>query len=257
MCFVGADTTLEDVGGIEHEHPPPCARWPGALGSWSAGHYPWVWVWAGACYWHGVGGFMFNSSSSSSSSSNSQLDSQLGRKTRSAFFTPIPAGAFFTRSLRVFYNDFLRAFYLPILCIFRSDPPPRFYRVCNAILTSSPVKLRIRIGFIKRRSRVLQRRTRQAALDKPRVHDEQLGFCYTKALKSVTAKNRSFEEKQPLGAVLPSEGTVARAHTPAAFRSMDYHVHSTWIGSCNIDLDPAICGGGRRPRSTADGIRRP
>ena len=33
-------------------------------------------------------------------------------------------------------------------------------------------------------------------------------------------------------------------------------VHSTWIGSCNIDLDPAICGGGRRPRSTVDGGRR-
>ena len=30
---------------------------------------------------------------------------------------------------------------------------------------------------------------------------------------------------------------------------------NSWIGSCNIDLDPAICGGGRRPRSTAGGGR--
>ena len=30
-----------------------------------AGHCLWVLVWTGACYWHGVGGFMFNSSSSS------------------------------------------------------------------------------------------------------------------------------------------------------------------------------------------------
>ena len=45
-------------------HPPPRARWPGTLGSWLAGHCPWVLHWAGACYWHGVGGFMFNSSSS-------------------------------------------------------------------------------------------------------------------------------------------------------------------------------------------------
>ena len=28
------------------------------------GHCLWVLVWTGACYWHGVGGFMFNSSSS-------------------------------------------------------------------------------------------------------------------------------------------------------------------------------------------------
>ena len=31
--------------------------------------------------------------------------------------------------------------------------------------------------IVKRRSRVLRRRMRQAALDKPRVHDEQLGFA--------------------------------------------------------------------------------
>ena len=30
---------------------------------------------------------------------------------------------------------------------------------------------------------------------------------------------------------------------------------NAWIGSCNIGLDPAICGGGRRPRSTVDGGR--
>ena len=28
---------------------------------------------------------------------------------------------------------------------------------------------------------------------------------------------------------------------------------NAWIGSCNIGLDPAICGGGRRPRSKGDG----
>ena len=43
--------------------PLPCARWPGTHGSWLACHFPWVLVWTGACYWHGVGGFMFNSSS--------------------------------------------------------------------------------------------------------------------------------------------------------------------------------------------------
>ena len=53
-------------------------------------------------------------------------------------------------------------------------------------------------NVVKRRSRVLRRRTRQAALDKPRVHDGQLGFCYTRALKSETAENRAFGEKQPL-----------------------------------------------------------
>ena len=34
------------------------------LGSWLTGHCPWVLVWTGACYWYGVGGFVFNSSSS-------------------------------------------------------------------------------------------------------------------------------------------------------------------------------------------------
>ena len=45
-------------------HPQPCACLPGTSGSWLAGHSPWVLVWAGACYWHGVGGFVFNSPSS-------------------------------------------------------------------------------------------------------------------------------------------------------------------------------------------------
>ena len=36
----------------------PCARWPGSLRSWLAGHCPWVLVWAGSYYWHGVGGFV-------------------------------------------------------------------------------------------------------------------------------------------------------------------------------------------------------
>ena len=45
--------------------------------------------------------------------------------------------------------------------------------------------------LVKRRSRVLRRRTRQAALDKPRVHDGQLGFCYTRAIMLVTAEKGS------------------------------------------------------------------
>jgi hypothetical protein len=51
---------------------------------------------------------------------------------------------------------------------------------------------------VKRRSRVLRRRTRQAALDKPRVHDGQLGFAILEQKASTTAENRAFEEKQPL-----------------------------------------------------------
>ena len=52
----------------------PLARWPGTrdphgggtrvMIGWLAGHCLWVLVWAGACYWHGVGEFMFNSPSS-------------------------------------------------------------------------------------------------------------------------------------------------------------------------------------------------
>ena len=52
--------------------------------------------------------------------------------------------------------------------------------------------------MIKRRSRVLRRRTRQAALDKPRVHDGQLGFAILEQKAAETAENRAFEEKQPL-----------------------------------------------------------
>ena len=52
----------------------------------------------------------------------------LGRKTRSAFFTPILASAFFTRSLRVFFlTQFYAFFYLPTVRVFYSDPPPRFF----------------------------------------------------------------------------------------------------------------------------------
>ena len=53
-------------------------------------------------------------------------------------------------------------------------------------------------GVVKRRSRVLRRRTRQAALDKPRVNDGQLGFAILEQKACVTAENRAFEEKQPL-----------------------------------------------------------
>ena len=38
---------------------------------------------------------------------------------------------------------------------------------------SDPASYSIYIDVVKRRSRVLRRRTRQAALDKPRVHDGQ------------------------------------------------------------------------------------
>ena len=53
-------------------------------------------------------------------------------------------------------------------------------------------------SLIKRRSRVLRRRTRQATLDKPRVHDGQLGFAILEQKAAETAENRAFEEKQPL-----------------------------------------------------------
>ena len=42
---------------LELPCPKRFARWSGTLGSWLAGHCPWVLVWAGACYWHGVGGW--------------------------------------------------------------------------------------------------------------------------------------------------------------------------------------------------------
>ena len=50
----------------------------------------------------------------------------LGRKTRSAFFTPILASALFTRSLRVFLRNFAPFFTYPLRAFFYSDPPPRF-----------------------------------------------------------------------------------------------------------------------------------
>ena len=83
-----------------------------------------------------------------------------------------------------------------------------------------------------------------------------VGICYTIALKSETAENRAFEEKARLDAVLSSEGTGgACAHVCCLFtrwisRPLDMDRHCT-------DLDPTICGGGRRPRSTVDGGRRP
>ena len=46
-------------------HRAPVGQGPSALGSWLAGHCPWVLVWSGACYRHGVGGFVFNSEPSS------------------------------------------------------------------------------------------------------------------------------------------------------------------------------------------------
>jgi len=44
-------------------------------------------------------------------------------------------------------------------------------------------------------------------------------------------------------------------HLAIAFFSTTSFMDS-WISSCNIDLDPAFCGGGRRPRSAVDGGRR-
>ena len=73
---------------------PPTERslaWdPRVLVLVGAGHCPsWVLVWTGACYWHGVGGFMFNSSSSPQ-----------GSPFRSSYFAaPLlssPAPSFFT-----------------------------------------------------------------------------------------------------------------------------------------------------------------
>ena len=57
---------------------------------------------------------------------------------------------------------------------------------------------RISNSMIKRRSRILRRRTRQAALDKPRVHDGQLGFAILELESRKRLKNRAFEEKKPL-----------------------------------------------------------
>ena len=68
-------------------------------------------------------------------------------------------------------------------------------------LDGKPLRTRTerpRAVLIKWRSRVLRRRTRQAALDKPRVHDGQLGFAIPEQKACVTAENRAFEEKQPL-----------------------------------------------------------
>ena len=64
-----------------------------------------------------------------------RLVGDLGRKTRSAFFTPIIlASAFFTRSLRVFFKVILRFFYLPDVRVSYSDPPPRFLPRFGAFL---------------------------------------------------------------------------------------------------------------------------
>ena len=55
------------------------------------------------------------------------------------------------------------------------------------------------VGVIKRRRRVLRRRTRKAALGKPRVNDGQLRFAILEQKMPETAENRAFfEEKQPL-----------------------------------------------------------
>ena len=55
--------------------------------------------------------------------------------------------------------------------------------------------------MVKRRSRVLRRRTRQAALDTPRVHDGQLGFCCTKALKSETTEKARLDDSEAIEGV--------------------------------------------------------
>ena len=49
---------------------------------------------------------------------------------------------------------------------------------------------------------------------------------------------------------------VARAHCQLAFALQALTMPGSWIGIASI-LDLAICGGGRRPRSTVDGGRKP
>ena len=74
----------------EHKRSSTLHRAPvgqGPVGSWLAGHCPWalgpwVLVWTGACYWHGVGGFMFNSPSSPAGECNPGF--QAGRTTANA-----------------------------------------------------------------------------------------------------------------------------------------------------------------------------
>ena len=101
-----------------------------------------------------------------------------------------------------------------------------------------------------------------------------VGIYYTRALKSVTAEDRAFEEKARLDAALSSEGTDgACAHASCLLLDMDYA--SPDMDRHCIDLDPTICGGGRsptaerrdprstaaegrdRPKVTNDGVRRP
>ena len=67
----------------------------------------------------------------------------------------------------------------------------------DGMLTPMSLFSGTRTEMVKRRSRVLRRRTRQAALDKPRVHDGQLGFAILEQKAAETAENRAFEEKQP------------------------------------------------------------
>ena len=69
-------------------------------------------------------------------------------------------------------------------------------RVANAVITAEAPQ-RPHQMLVKRRSRVLRRRTRQAALGKPRVHGGQLGFAILEQKAAETAENRAFEEKQP------------------------------------------------------------
>ena len=76
----------------------------------------------------------------------------------------------------------------------RQFASPRLPLYCCAV----PGRHGTRSVMIKRRSRILRRRTRQAALDKPRVHDGQLGFAILEQKAAETAANRAFEEKQPL-----------------------------------------------------------
>ena len=61
----------------------PLVRGPRVLGSWLAGHCPWVLVlvWTGACYWNDVGGFMFNSPSSAT-------------QTAAPYFAPLVYGGY-------------------------------------------------------------------------------------------------------------------------------------------------------------------
>ena len=126
---------------IDPKHPPPCARWPGALGSWLVGHCFWVLVWTGACYWHGVGGFVFNlSSSTRSAPAIAGFDSQLPKAdlptSRRVLSTT------HTRETQGFTWLFASlGFQSSVKLNLRTTPNPPFSRKCVLLATSCHCQL--------------------------------------------------------------------------------------------------------------------